>query len=211
VDLYADGTDQASEDNQKMELAKFQTIAEPFYAIMDPDEKVIATFPGLTKDPQEYMAFLSKGSTPVAPAVPPPTSASASALPQVNQLDGGPLNTAALGGKVVVVNFWATWCVPCIAEIPSFNKLHRQLGSKGVVVLGVSMDQEGAERVRPFLKKHAMDYTVALGSDAVSNQFGLSDLLPVTVVFDRSGKQVKRFDGLVTEAELQTVVERAML
>jgi thiol-disulfide isomerase/thioredoxin len=129
----------------------------------------------------------------------------------VNQLDGGPLNTAALGGKVVVVNFWATWCVPCIAEIPSFNKLNRELGSKGVVVVGVSMDQEGAERVRPFLKKHTMDYTVALGSDAVSNQFGLSDLLPVTVVFDRSGKQVKRFDGLVSEADLQSVVERAML
>jgi thiol-disulfide isomerase/thioredoxin len=121
------------------------------------------------------------------------------------------LDTAALGGKVVVVNFWATWCVPCIAEIPTFNKLNRQLGPKGVVVVGVSMDQEGADKVRPFLKKHAMDYTVALGSDTISDQFGLSELLPVTVVFDKSGKQVKRFDGLVTEAELQSTVERAML
>ena len=211
VDLYADGTDQASEDNQTMELAKFQTVAEPYYAIMDPDEKVIATFPGLTKDPQEYLAFLQKGATPVAPAVLPPVSSAANALPHVNKLDGGALDTAEMSGKVVVVNFWATWCVPCIAEIPTFNKLHRQLASKGVVVVGVSMDREGAERVRPFLKKHAMDYTVALGSDAVSDQYGLSDLLPVTVVFDRSGKQVKRFDGLVSEAELQSVVDRAML
>ena len=223
VDLYADGTDQASEDNQKMELAKFQTVAEPFYAIMDPDEKVIATFPGLTKDPQEFLAFLGKGAAGAAP--PAATSPAASpvagqagtpdtskaGLPHVNKLDGGALDTAGLGGKVVVVNFWATWCVPCIEEIPTFNKLHRQLGPKGVVVVGVSMDQEGAERVRPFLKKHAMDYTVALGSDAVSDQFGLSDLLPVTVVFDRTGKQVKRFEGLVSEAELQAVVDKAML
>jgi thiol:disulfide interchange protein DsbD len=210
VDLYADGTDQASEDNQKMELAKFQTVAEPFYAIMDPDEKVIATFPGLTKDPQQFLAFLEKGATAVAPAVLPPVSSSATALPQVNKLDGGALDTAGLAGKVVVVNFWATWCVPCIAEIPSFNKLHRELGSKGVVVVGVSMDQEGAERVRPFLKKHPMEYTVALGSDTVSDQFGLSDLLPVTVIFDRAGKQIKRFDGIVSEADLQSIVGRAI-
>jgi thiol-disulfide isomerase/thioredoxin len=187
-------------------------VAEPCYAIMDADEKVIATFPGLTKDPQEFLAFLAKGASAPAPA----TSAASSpdrakaGLPHVNKLDGAALDTAGLAGKVVVVNFWATWCVPCIEEIPTFNKMHRQLGSKGVEVVGISMDQEGAERVRPFLKKHAMDYTVALGSDAVSDQYGLSDLLPVTLVFDQSGKQVKRFDGLVTEAELQSAVALAL-
>jgi len=216
VDLYADGTDQASEDNQAMELAKFQTVAEPYYAIMDPDEKVIATFPGLTKHPQEFLTFLAKGTAAApanptsAAAAPAPASAQAGGLPQVNKLDGGALDTASLGGKVVVVNFWATWCVPCIAEIPTFNRLNREFGPKGVVFVGVSMDQEGAERVRPFLKKHAMDYTVALGSDAVSDQFHLSELLPVTVVFDRSGKQLKRFEGLVPESELQSVVEHAL-
>src|SRR4029079_2358773 len=88
VDLYADGTDQASEDNQKLELAKFQTIAEPFYAILDPDEKVIATFPSLTHDPQEYLAFLQKGQVVQAAAPTPSAPASAGAaggLPQVSQ------------------------------------------------------------------------------------------------------------------------------
>ena len=70
VDLYADGTDAASEENQKLELAKFKTVAEPFYAILDPDEKVIATFPGLTKDPAEFLAFLQKGDAPPAPPRP---------------------------------------------------------------------------------------------------------------------------------------------
>jgi thiol-disulfide isomerase/thioredoxin len=126
------------------------------------------------------------------------------------KLDGGALDTSAFGGKVVVVNFWATWCVPCIAEIPGFNKLHQQLGGKGVVVLGVSMDEEGAERVRPFLKKHPMDYLVALGSEAISKQYGLGESLPVTIVFDRSGKQVKRFDGFTAEEALRAAVQQAL-
>jgi thiol-disulfide isomerase/thioredoxin len=227
VDLYADGTDEASEDNQKLELAKFNTVAEPYYAILDPDEKAIATFPGLTRDPAEFLAFLQKGdggragypegvgaggqarqsaSGPGAGA--PTVVAPATGFPQVSRLEGGAYDTAALAGKVVVVNFWATWCVPCISEIPGFNRLHRELASKGVVLLGVSMDEEGAERVRPFLKKHPIDYTVVLGSPGLSDQYRL-DELPVTLVFDPSGKQVRRFEGFAPAAELQAAVERA--
>ncbi len=209
VDLYADGTDQASEDNQKLELAKFQTIAEPFYAIMDPDENVIATFPGLTRDSAAYLAFLEKGQRGLTSAPPTPSTAVTSALPQVTRLEGGALDPGAFNGKVVVVNFWATWCVPCIQEIPGFNKLHRELAGKGVVVVGVSMDEEGAGRVAPFLKKHPMEYTVALGSQALNKQYGL-DSLPVTVVFDRAGKQVKRFEGFTPEQELQAAVQQAL-
>jgi thiol:disulfide interchange protein len=210
VDLYADGTDAASEENQKLQLAKFNTIAEPFYAIMDPDENVIATFPGLTRDAAEFRAFLDKGArgAQAAPSAAAPAPA-VSPFPQVTRLEGGALDTTAMNGKVVVVNFWATWCVPCIQEIPSFNKLHRELAPKGVVVVGVSMDEEGAERVQPFLKKHPMDYTVALGNETVNKQYGL-DTLPVTVVFDRTGKQVKRFEGFTPEAELQSAIQQAM-
>jgi thiol:disulfide interchange protein len=214
VDLYADGTDAASEENQKLELAKFNTIAEPFYAIMDPDEKVIATFDRLTRDPQEFLGFLRKGQSPAgAPQALPsaaPPSGGASPLPQVSRLDGSALDPAGLSGKVVVMNFWATWCVPCIEEIPSFNKVHKQFASKGVVVVGVSMDEEGAERVQPFLKKHPMDYTVALGPQALTDQLKLEPL-PVTLVFDRQGKQVKRFEGFLPEDQLQAAVQQALL
>jgi thiol:disulfide interchange protein DsbD len=207
VDLYADGTDAASEENQKLEQTKFNTVAEPYYAILDPDEKVIATFPGLTKDPAEFQAFLAKADVPVAPAA----SAAApvdggSALPAIRSLDGKPVE---LTGKVAVVNFWATWCVPCIQEIPSFNKLQSEYGSKGVAVVGVSMDEEGKEKVEPFLKKHPMRYTVALGSDALNKQFGLEQL-PVTLVYDKSGKQIKRFEGFLKEDELLAAVKQAL-
>jgi thiol:disulfide interchange protein DsbD len=200
LELYTDGTDQVSQANQSLELSKFHTVAIPFYAILDADEKAIATFAGSTSDAKEYLAFLQgPGGVPAAPP----------ALGAFTKLEGGALDTSAFTGKVVVVNFWATWCVPCIQEIPGFNKLNQQLGAKGVVVLGVSMDEEGAERVRPFLKKHPMDYVVALGSDAVSKQYGL-DELPVTVVFDRSGKQVKRFEGFTSADALQAAVQQAL-
>jgi thiol:disulfide interchange protein DsbD len=215
VELYTDGTDSDSDKNIALETAKFQTIAAPFYAIMDPDEKVIATSADRTTDAKQFLAFLQKGAA--APVTAPSAASEAASadasnpagLPRVIKLDGSSFDTAALSGKVVVVNFWATWCVPCLGEIPGFNKLHRDYGAKGVVVLGVSMDEEGAERVQPFLKKHPMEYSVALGGEPLSKQFAL-DELPVTLIYDRSGKQLKRFDGFTAAAAIEAAVQQAL-
>ena len=225
LELYTDGTDDVSKQNQDLELARFNTVAIPFYAIIDPDEKVVATFPGLTKDPREYLAFLQKGARPASapgtapaptsaavpgatPAAAPAQAPSGGTLPQgLTRLDGTPVE--ALDGKVVVVNFWATWCVPCIQEIPSFNQLHRQFGRRGVAVLGVSMDEDGPEKVKSFLSKHPMEYAVAMGSEKFSRQYRL-DQLPVTLVFDRTGRQVRRFEGFTPEQAVQEAVKTAL-
>jgi len=111
---------------------------------------------------------------------------------------------------VVVVDFWATWCVPCIQEIPGFNRMQKELKDQGVVVVGVAMDEEGEERVAPFLKKHPMEYQVALGSEEVGKQYQVGDLLPVTLVFGRDGKPVKRFEGYTEEATLVAAVRAAL-
>ncbi len=203
VDLYGDGTDAVSEDNQKLELAKFGTVAEPYYAILDPDEKVVATFPGLTRDAAEFLSFLHKGAGGQGPGAGP----SANGLPQVKTLEGGP--PVEVSGKVAVVNFWATWCVPCIQEIPSFNELHQEFAAKGVAVVGVAMDEDGADLVKTFLKKHPMNYTVALGSADLTSQYKL-DELPVTLVFDRQGRQIKRFEGFLKKDELLAAVRQAL-
>ena len=130
-------------------------------------------------------------------------------LPQLTTLEGAPLDTAALNGKVVVVNFWATWCIPCVGELPAFNKLHRDFGSKGVAVIGIDMGDEGAEKVRHFLRKHPIDYTVGLGGDALATKYNL-ETYPVTLVFDRSGKEIKRFDESLTEKDLLAAVQKAL-
>jgi len=197
VDLYTDGTDAVSEANQKLEEDKFQTVAIPFYVLYDANQNVLATFPGLTRKPEEYLSFLNtKATTSSAPL-----SAGLDGTP-FKTLEGTTLSPADWKGKVVVLNYWATWCVPCRSEIPEFNKMHDELGAKGVEVVGISMDEDGAEAVKPYLQKNPMKYTVGLGS-------GSMDQLPVTLILDRNGNTVKRFDGLAKAEEIRAAVTKA--
>jgi thiol-disulfide isomerase/thioredoxin len=224
VDLYTDGTDEASRQNQELLEKTFATIAIPYYAIFTPDGKVVASFPGLTRNPQEFLAFLNQpaetksgalmaldapSGAGVALGVPSGAGVAPAALP-LKSLDGGAFDTASLTGKVVVLNFWATWCVPCIQEIPGFNKINEQLANKGVKVVGVSMDEDGAAVVKPFLKDHPMNYTVALGSEKLSQQFQVSEKLPITVVLDRSGKAIQRFEGFTHPEAIEAAVKQAL-
>jgi len=224
VELFTDGDDAASQANSKMQLDKFTTIQEPYYVIMDPDEKVIAKFERLTKDSGEFLAFLNKGlfgappaAAPVvsaaAPVVASPAAAPAAAVggdfPKATLLAGGPLPAASLTGRVVVVNFWATYCIPCIGEFPFFNKLYHQFNSQGVAFVGIAMDDDAAGKVPGFLKKHPLDYTVALGSDEIMTQYKL-EALPVTLIYNKAGRQVKRFEGGITEAALLAAIQQAM-
>jgi thiol:disulfide interchange protein DsbD len=192
VELYTDGTDAGSEANQRFQESKFATIAIPYYAILAPDGGVVATFPGLTRDTGRFLAFL--GSQPgEAPAVLPSSGI------------GAKFEPSALQGKVAVVNFWATWCLPCIQEIPSFNRLQKELGPEGVQVVGVSMDEEGPAIVEQFRKEHPMEYSVVMGEQKFNEEYRL-DQLPVTVVYDRSGKPVKRFEGFTRHEALEAAV-----
>ncbi len=198
VDLYTDGTDAVSAANQKLEEDKFETVAIPFYVLYDANQNVLATFPGLTRKPDEYLAFLNTRPAAIAPA---PLNAALAGAP-FKTLDGASLSTADWKGKVVVLNYWATWCVPCRSEIPEFNRMHDDLGAKGVEVIGISMDQEGAEAVKPYLEKNPIRYTIGLGT-------GEMDELPVTLVLDRNGNTIKRFDGLAKPDDIRAAVLKA--
>ena len=200
VDLYTDGTDAASQANQKLEEEKFQTIAEPFYVLYDANQSVIATFPSYTRDTQAYLTFLNTRATAPSTAA-APLNADLVGTP-FKTLDGAALSVADWKGKVVVVNYWATWCVPCRSEIPEFNRIHDELGASGVEVVGISMDEDGAAAVKPYLEKNPMNYTIVLGS-------GSMDSLPVTVVLDRNGNTVQRFGELATPAQIRAAIAKA--
>ncbi len=201
VDLYTDGTDDASVANQKLEEDTFKTVAIPFYVLYDADRNVIATFPGLTKQPSEYLAFLNtrgNGGSRAAAA-----AEGSLANTPFKTLEGATISTSDWKGKVIVLNYWATWCIPCRAEIPEFNKMHQDLSAKGVEVVGISMDEDGADAVKAFLKQNPMKYTVGLGTGQ------LDSALPITLVLDKSGKTVQRFDGLIKPEEIRAAVAKA--
>ncbi|MGI8992448.1 MAG: cytochrome c biogenesis protein CcdA [Bryobacteraceae bacterium] len=206
VDLYTDGNDAASQANQKLEESKFATIAIPYYAIFDANRKVLATFPSLTRKPEQYLAFLNTSVEAAAPIATPTTTIAPDLTGLgLKSLDGTAFDEAALNGKVVVVNFWATWCVPCRQEIPAFNRMNAALKSKGLLVLGISMDEDGTAVVKPFLKQNPIHYAVALGPQELNERFQITQL-PVTVVFDRNGKIAKRFEGFTPADKIESAV-----
>ncbi len=205
VDLYTDGNDAASQENQKLEESKFGTIAIPFYVIYDADGGVVANYPELTRDTARYAAFLNTPS-PAATASTPPAPVAASldktlaSLP-LTPLPGTKFDLASLKGKVVIADFWATWCVPCRKEIPEFNELSKTLAAKGIAIVGISMDEEGATAVPPFLKDFPMRYPVLLGAQSINEQLPITQL-PTTVLYDRTGRPTERFEGLSSVAEI---------
>ncbi len=101
---------------------------------------------------------------------------------------GAKMKLSDLRGKVVLLNFWATWCGPCVIEIPWFESFEQQYKSKGFEVVGVSMDEDGWPAVKPFIAEHKMNYRVLLGDDTVSQLYGGLDSLPTTFIIDRDGK-----------------------
>ena len=102
--------------------------------------------------------------------------------------NGQVVRSADYKGKVVLLDFWATWCGPCKIEIPWFIEMERQFKDQGFAVLGVSMDEDGWTAIKPYVQKMQMNYRVLLGNDEVSTAYGGLDSLPTTLLIDRQGK-----------------------
>ncbi len=142
------------------------------------------------------------------PAVPPPAAASLmqAALPD---LAGQSQPLSQWTGRVLVVNFWATWCAPCREEIPALIRVQDKLGPKGLQIIGIAIDQ--AERVRPYTAEMRINYPVLVGEldamDLAQQAGNQSGGLPFTVIFDRSGKPVKTELGGLNQEKLERLVQ----
>lgn len=113
-------------------------------------------------------------------------------------------------GKVVLLDFWATWCGPCKIEIPWFMDFQRQNQEKGLVVLGVSMDDEGWEIVKPYLASMKVNYRVLIGNDQTAQLYGGVDALPTTFLIDREGKIAAVHVGLVDRKDFENGIDQLL-
>lgn len=120
------------------------------------------------------------------------------AAPQFSLTDsnGHTVHLADYKGKVVLLDFWATWCSPCKVEIPWFMEFEQQYRDRGFAVLGVSMDDDGWSAVKPYIAQMKINYRIALGNDQVGNLYGGVDALPSTFLIDRQGKIASAYQGL---------------
>jgi thiol-disulfide isomerase/thioredoxin len=134
----------------------------------------------------------------------------------LKDLNGNDVSLSDYKGKVVLVNFWATWCDPCRAEIPWLIEMQRKYADKGFVILGIALDDEGKKVVAPFVakerfdvngQKEPMDYKILIGNDDAADKFGGLFGYPTSVLISKDGKQIKRVTGIISPDEMTKTIE----
>jgi peroxiredoxin len=161
-----------------------------------------ALFPGCQKQSQD-------SATAAAAAAPAPAGEAAPAW-KLKDLDGHEVSFAQFKGKVVVVDFWATWCGPCVSEIPGYVELQKKYGPAGLVIVGVSLDTKSPEYVKQFAQAHGMDYTLVMGDDSIVDAFGGFDAIPTTFLINRAGHIVHKKTGAMPHADYEKLVQQAL-
>jgi peroxiredoxin len=128
-----------------------------------------------------------------------------------NGLTGETFATSELRGKVVVVNFWATWCPDCIKEMPKLVDTHRKFAARGYETIAVAVRQDKPDDVARFNAKHVLPFRIALDrSGEVAREFGNVRITPTTFVIDKKGKILRKYVGEPNWAEVHQLVEREL-
>ena len=110
-------------------------------------------------------------------------------------LNGTRVSLAEFRGKVVLLNIWATWCLPCVEEMPSMEKLHHEMGGEDFIILAVSIDGTGAEVVIPFVEKHNLSFTVLVDRKATVKSLFQVTGVPESIIIDKEGMVVEKVLG----------------
>ncbi|MBN2136729.1 MAG: TlpA family protein disulfide reductase [Sedimentisphaerales bacterium] len=109
--------------------------------------------------------------------------------------EGNPVSLSDFKGKVIIVAFWTTWCPGCVKEIPHFIELKNKYKDSEFDIIGISLDEGGAEDVKPFLKTKPVNYNILIGNTRVSNSFDTKGILPTVFVIDKTGQIRRKYVG----------------
>jgi len=129
---------------------------------------------------------------------------------KLKDLAGQEVSSDQFKGKVMVVDFWATWCGPCVSEIPGYVALQKKYGSKGLVIVGVSLDRKGPAHVKKFVDDHAMNYIIVMGDDEITEAFGGFNAIPTTFLISRDGRIINQKTGAAPAEEYEKLVKSAL-
>ena len=143
-------------------------------------------------------------------AVTPPAASNHAPDFVLKDVAGHDVRLSDFRGQIVVLNFWATWCQPCRIEIPWFNDISDRYKDKGVVLLGISMDDGGAKDVEPFLKEMPIHYRVLIGSEEVAEKYGGIFGIPTTIIIGRDGTIATKHLGLTDKDEIENGIKRLL-
>jgi peroxiredoxin len=125
---------------------------------------------------------------------------------KLKDLSGKDVKLSDQKGKVVLVEFWATWCPPCRTSIPGLERLHKVYGGKGLTILAISVDEGGWDHVREFITEHKATYTVLQGTDDVSSRYQVR-MIPAMYLVDKQGIIKKQYLGGGSEEELEKAIQ----
>lgn len=129
---------------------------------------------------------------------------------ELKDMNGKTIRLSDYRGQVVLLNFWATWCGPCKIEIPWFVEFQRTFKDRGFTVIGVSVDEDGWEAVRPFLATRQVNYPVVVSTVEVEQKYGGVDALPMSFLIDRGGRIANTHVGLVTKKTYEDEIRRLL-
>jgi len=124
--------------------------------------------------------------------------------------EGQTVELNKLQGKIVVINFWATWCGPCRAEIPGMLEVYGKYRDRGMEIVGVSLDRGGWTDVSPFVKKMKISYPVVVGDGPLTEAYGGIDAIPTTFIVDRKGNIINRHVGYMSKDDFEKVIKAAL-
>lgn len=148
-----------------------------------------------------FITITAAGQTAIKPGSPTPEF-------KLTDLNGKVFKSSQLQGNIVLLDLWATWCEPCIADIPMLNRLHEKFGSRGLKVIGIAVESGWAKDIRPHVAKLSIKYPVLVGTDKIVEQYEMIGF-PTTYLIGRDGRLIKKYLGTLPDQENEKEAEIA--